>query len=265
MIERMSAHRERKGKQWGIVWSRMVCTSLIAAMLGATGPSLFAQASDQEQDPPPSQPGEQSQDEQDAETGETKSLDELLGLEENDDTDSAREAAEREAQEELERALIQREIDSAFKEAVRKMAISAELLGERFDPGLGTQRIQEAIIQKLDELIASARKQQSSSSSSSSSSSQQQARQQQARRQQSNQPSQNQSTGQQPATNSSPRPPGSEQGDFNSLLQESRIEWGSLPPRIRDQLLQSLKEEPSALYRRLTQDYYKRLADEASG
>lgn len=43
---------------------------------------------------------------------------------------------------------------------------------------------------------------------------------------------------------------------------ESRVEWGQLPPRVRDAVRQGVRDPMSAAYRRLTQEYYRRLAEE---
>ena len=233
--------------------------------------SPIASAQDDTELAPPTEKAEVSPP-QDVDEADEQSLDDLLGIEEDASAESARETAEAEAQAELERALNEQQISDAFKEAIQKMAVSAELLGEKFDSGLGTQRIQEDIIKKLDVLIESAQKQQSNSSSSSSSSSQQQQQQnqQQPRKQQQNQQQQNQqnqaqnNANQNPTDSSSPQPPGSEAVDINSILSEDRMEWGTLPDRYRDQLLQAMKDKPSSLYKRLTDQYYKRLADEAT-
>ena len=47
-------------------------------------------------------------------------------------------------------------------------------------------------------------------------------------------------------------------------LTESRIEWGRLPERVRELVLQGRRDRVSTIYERLTREYYKRLAEEAS-
>ena len=47
-------------------------------------------------------------------------------------------------------------------------------------------------------------------------------------------------------------------------LEEERTEWGNLPERVRDMLLQGSKEKFSSLYKQLTREYYRRLAEEGS-
>lgn len=223
------------------------------------------------QDSPPAPPRQDDPKKDEAKKDDAaKSLDELLGLEEDDSSRGAAEAAEREARDALDRALRAKEISDNFRDAIRQMGVSAELLGEKFDAGLGTQRVQEEIIRKLDDLIASARKEQSSSSSSSSSqSSSQQNRQQPRQQQQNNQQSpsdQNDSSrNNNPADSTQSNAPTQQpEGELKSLLAEGGVEWGSLPERVRDQLMQAMRDQPSALYRRLTQEYYRRLAEESS-
>ena len=47
-------------------------------------------------------------------------------------------------------------------------------------------------------------------------------------------------------------------------LSESRIEWGKLPERVRELVLQGRRDRVSSIYERLTREYYRRLAEEAS-
>ncbi|MHC4447318.1 MAG: hypothetical protein ACYSXF_06000, partial [Planctomycetota bacterium] len=91
------------------------------------------------------------------------SLDELLGLEPADREPGAEETAERERQQELERQLAEAQLADSFALALEKMGLSADLLEARLDPGLGTQRVQEDILAKLDQLIEEARKMRQSS------------------------------------------------------------------------------------------------------
>ena len=45
-------------------------------------------------------------------------------------------------------------------------------------------------------------------------------------------------------------------------LAEKLAEWGNLPPRLRDQLLQGLEDNFSQLYRQMTERYYQRLGEQ---
>jgi hypothetical protein len=152
------------------------------------------------------------------------------------------------------------------------MGVAADLLDAKFDPGLGTQRVQEDIIAKLAQLLDQAKKNKSNTSSSSSSSSQQQQQQQQkpqdpGKRNNQQQPKDNPSDqrNQNPSDNRSEMDsPAPQDPDPNAILEETRSEWGNLPQRVRDMLLQGRKDKFSTLYERMTEEYYKRLAEEGS-
>lgn len=217
-------------------------------------------ASDDPSTQPPATPPD------DKAAGGGKSLDELLGIGGDEaGRDAGEDAAERERQQVLDESLREREAAGAFAEAVRGMRLSAELLGDKFDTGVGTQRIQEDVIAKLDILIKQPPKRSRSSSSSSSSSSQSQRQQQpMPRQQQQQQQSGSDARNNQPNDSGEVNPPPFEEGPVNSILDETRTEWGSLPERVRDMIRQGLREEPSSLYQRLTEAYYRRLAEDAS-
>ncbi len=220
------------------------------------------------QDPPPTTdpPVEETTPPEDKKKQDAPpSLDDLLGLEEQAKDANADEAAQREIDEELQRELAEAQIRDAFRLAVEKMAISADLLDVRFDPGLGTQRVQEDIIAKLQQLIDQAKKQQQSSSSSSSSSSQQQSQPQDPGKQQKQE---QQQAGQQrnpnPQDSGEGDPPPLQQGDLNTVIDELNQEWGNLPERIRNMMRQGRRGKYSSMYERMTSEYYKRLAEDDS-
>jgi hypothetical protein len=218
---------------------------------------LPAAAQDSLQPSPPEPPAAEDAPEQEP----APTLDELLGLPARPQRDSAKEAADRLREEELRRKLEEEAIGDAFAQAIEQMSLSADLLDRDFDPGLGTQRVQEDIIRKLDQLIEYARKQSSQCSGSSGNPSR----------------SRSQSPGQQPRPDQQPgqqdgaasesgagAEPPRQDGDIGTELAESGSEWGSLPPRVRDELLQGRREKYSSLYEQLTRQYYQRLAEEGS-
>lgn len=192
------------------------------------------------------------------------SLDELLGLKREEQDRSAIEAARRDAEQELQRALAEARITDAFALALEKMTISADLLELELDPGLGTQRLQEEILSKLDELIDQAHELKSMGGKPSSDG---------GRSQNGTmprpQPGHDASCGCDHCA-SSPQDP--QQGglpprrdeEINRGLEETATEWGHLPGRIRDMLLQGRNERFSSLYEQLTREYYERLAEEGS-
>ncbi|MFM7051569.1 MAG: hypothetical protein ACKOYN_05465 [Planctomycetota bacterium] len=204
-----------------------------------------------------------------------KSLDDLLGVPAGGGDRSAEDAAEREQAERLQRSLDEASLQDLVARALDGMKTASGRLTEKRDAGLGTQRIQEEVVLTLDRLLEEAQRQQqqqqqrSSSSSSSRSQRQQQSDPSEQSQQQSQQQRQRQQRqqGQQPGSSESgeAEPPPSEEGVAGGgELSESRIEWGRLPERVRDLVLQGRRDKVSSLYERLTREYYRRLAEEAS-
>jgi hypothetical protein len=230
-----------------------------------------------------------------------KSLDELLGIggakagssEEPAPDDAARAAAEAEraARERLDKVLNDEQMRDLMREVVAGMRRSAALLDEK-ESGTAVQRVQAETIARLDALIDSAqqrqqqRQQQSSSSSSSSSSSQSSSQEQQQQQQQ------GQSQGDDEAQREAERraaeerrqraeqegqqgtnAPGDPQGGTPEVdpadaaqggpLEQSEAEWGRLPARTREAVRQGLREKMSTTYRWWTEQYYRRIAEEA--
>ena len=208
-------------------------------------------------------------------------LDELLDLaptprpvEDTTPIESPRAADDDPAVDGMKEQLSGEQLADAFAQAVADMDRVAERLEVRDDPGLDTQRLQESILERLDQLIEAAQQQQQSSSSSSGSGSGQSSNQdssaQNAGQQDGQQPG---DPGQQPgaaqAGGASENPgefsPGAV-GPINpgqGAIDELRQEWGALPPRLRDELSNGLDEPYSPVYRELTEAYYRRLAEEA--
>ena len=160
--------------------------------------------------------------------------------------------------------------EDTFESAVSLMDQVARRISERLDPGTETQRLQEDIVLRLDRVIAAARRQQHQGSSSESSSSD--ARPPDSGSDSVSTPSsssgQGTSSGQLQSGGSGSNPglasPGSV-GEVNAeegVMQHRRSEWGNLPPRLRDELSEGLKERFSSTYRSLTEAYYQRLAQD---
>jgi len=165
----------------------------------------------------------------------------------------------------VQRALSASEAADAFEQAVQEMDEVSRRLGRALDPGVDTQRMQESILRKLDQVIDSAKQQQSSSGGGGS-----------------GRP-RGQDTGgdelaqqQQPASGGAEAKPGGQQASTggagsgspqdpeaqDSAIEQLRKEWGTLPPRLRDELTQGLRERFSPLYRDMTEAYYKALAEQ---
>ena len=184
------------------------------------------------------------------------SLDELLGLEEqgqgsDDPNDEA-----------LQDILSPREAGEALGQAITLMDRVAQRIGDESDVSLPTQRLQEDILRKLDQVIESAQNNQqggggsSSSAQSSSSSSQQQPDQQQQGEQNSSQ------SGDASNPDQANMPGGTSVASPGDALAPNGVSWGALPQRIRDALSQGISDRYSEMYRSLTEDFYKSLAEE---
>ena len=256
--------------------NQLFTLTLVGACLSATP----LQAQDPTPTPPPAksepaseptvddpiEPAEEPEEESDA----PPSLDDLLGIEESEDGDDTDAIAEAERKRALDQALSEEKPADAFKSAVKDMKESANLLRDGMSTGLGTQRLQIRIVDRLQILIDSARRQQQqqqqqqqSSSSSSSQSQQDPGKRQDG--EQSNQESQSQQRNQSPSDASgSADPPGPESAILDGEIEETGMEWGNLPPRVRERITQGMRDRVSELYRSLTEAYYKRMAEEAS-
>jgi hypothetical protein len=222
---------------------------VLAAQPPATQPASEASSPSTPQ-PPASQP----------------SLDDLLEIEPEEESD-ADQPAEEARQRQLDEALSEEEAADAFEAAVKQMNLAAGQLRKR-DAGIGTQRVQEEVLRKLDAVIESAKKNQRQQSASSSSSSGQQGQQKEQQQQPPSNPQQPRDQSQGRAHGNENRdvidPPPPQEGPLNSILDESRTEWGALPERVRDLIQQGMSDRVSAMYRRMTEEYYRRLAEESS-
>jgi len=245
-------------------WLALVAAGLLAAP--------FAPAQETEPAPPEKQPEKEEPEKEAAEKqpGEEEalpSLDELLDLEEEDEPEEAADGEETEEpldpeKRDLERALDATQVSELFEQAVRQMADVAQRLERARDPGLTTQREQEEIIKKLDKLVEEAERRASQRQSQSSSQSQSQGQQQQ-------QPPSQQQQGSQRTQGSQSQgemtPPGRQEERLAEALDAAKAAWGALPPRVRDALTQGFDERYSTLYESMTEEYYRRLAEEPEG
>ncbi|MDX1564563.1 MAG: hypothetical protein R3236_04105, partial [Phycisphaeraceae bacterium] len=174
------------------------------------------------------------------------SLDELLGLPEQN-TGRPKTGTGDRPKIELPEADPQRD---PFKLAVADMKSAAGRLADQKDPGLQTQRDQQRAIKRLEQMLAMLR-QQNNSKNSKSQQQQQQQPQQPDSGSQKNQPNQGQQQGQQQQQGQSQQQAnqaGQSSGGGNGGPDEKKLdplnerlsEWGNLPPRLRDQLLEGL-------------------------
>lgn len=198
-------------------------------------------------------------------------LDELLGIVKPKDAGKA--GLPDSMKTDLDKRLSAEQTGDLFQEAValmgdasKRLAAAMELTRAKpgegavwgAEAGLGTQRVQEDVIRKLDAIIAQL--EQSGGGQSSRS------------RQQPGDPAQPQS---QQRTQSRQNPtsrggdgqtehdgPAQQPGEMRPELDAARAAWGALPERVREMLQQGSGDKYSSLYERLTADYYKRLAEQ---
>ncbi len=143
---------------------------------------------------------------------------------------------------------------------IEQMRSASQRLGRERDTGLATQRLQQAILNRIDQMIKAAQQSQQSGNPSESSDGRKQDQGNQGNAQQQKSAGQRDSTqaSRGDASAGSPR-----EGEVNNdPLHQRRVEWGNLPPRVRDELLQGSAERFSPIYRVLTEEYYRRLAEE---
>ena len=195
----------------------------------------------------------------------TPSLDDLLGIDgaedaagETSDDSEVVDPLEERRQEALDNRLNERSLAENLIAAVDDMNTAARMLGERRDPGLELQRLQLEIIRRLEAVIEEAQQQQQQSQSSSSSSSEQQQQQQQVPQQPQQQQQQQEGNQQQQQSSNEggdQQPPGRQEADLQAMFEESNVEWGELPERMRDMIRQGMRESVSRMYRRMTEEY----------
>jgi hypothetical protein len=233
--------------------------AILAGLLA--GSAAFAQESKPAEVPkPPEQPTPDK-----PKPAQPPSLDDLLGLP-PDKKPADKKPADKPApgdpnQAALERMLTQQEMAEQFEQAARLMAQTADRLEQARDTSIQTQRIQDDIIRKLDQIIADAKKQQKQSRSKSSSKQPQQGDQQEQPQQGSQAQNQNEQRSTSPAQQAGTAPTGND-ATLNPEVARG-AQWGNLPARYRDALLQGNNDTFSLLYRKWTEAYYKRLAEEA--
>jgi len=231
--------------------------------IAAPAPQDQKPAEERQEKPPEEQEEKPAEEQEEPPPAPLPDLDELLGLEEEEEAESEEEAQPApptDQERELQRRLSAQEAEDAFEEAVRQMGEVAETLRVARDAGVRTQRVQEDILKKLDMLIEQAEQNQSQSQSQQSQSQPRPQQRQQQRQQQQGQQSQSSNT--QGDNRQEMLPPGGQEAPLRDLLDAAQAAWGSLPPRVRDVLLQGSSDRFSSMYESLTEEYYRRLAEE---
>lgn len=226
----------------------------LAAILAALAPAGSASA---QEAPPPAPPADAARQPQ-----PLPDLDELLGLPRRKPAQDP--APRRDG--ELERQLRGDEQGDAFEQAVRLMNESAARLEGSLDAGVETQRLQDEAIKRLDQLIAQAQRNRQRQRQ------QQQQQQQQAQQQDQREQGGQRQSSQQEAMAEGRQPAGTGDRDSagpagrNAELNPAQLAggaaWGNLPAHVREALVQGLADRYSSMYQRLTEEYYRRLAEE---
>lgn len=231
---------------------------LLAALALAAG----AAAQDATPAQPPKQP-EQPAQPATPPPEKQPTLDELLGLPSAPPREGGKPRPEAvdPSKADLERKLSVREAAEQFKVAVDLMGETADRIQASRDTGLTTQRLQEDIVRKLDQLIKAAEQQQQQQQRSRSSSRSQ-------NQQQSQQPNQPQQGQRREAGKGEPQealepPPGQAPNPTPGTAARGAA-WGALPAHIRNPLMQGDTEKYSSLYQKITEAYYRRLAEETN-
>lgn len=187
---------------------------------------------------------------------ELPSLDEALGLQPSGDARAVDSA-------DLQQALSREQLDDLLAQAAELMNRTGERLASAADPGLPTQRLHAETIVKLDQLINEIESQQQSQSKPKPKPKPNQQQQGQPNQQQQQQQQQNQAQQQaNQAANRDQAGPARQDGQLNSVQTAGAANWGNLPPHVRDALRQGLSDKFSSMYQQLTEQYYKRLAEE---
>ncbi|MBI1189227.1 MAG: hypothetical protein GC200_00900 [Tepidisphaera sp.] len=219
-------------------------TTRLFALAGGLWLSGFAFAQVHSAQPPaPAQP----------ERAPEPTLDDLLGLTKPTDAKAGDNSPSRA---ELDRKLGDTPEDpDPFAQAVALMHQATDRLSKADDPGVQTQRLQDQVIEKLDRLIAEAQKNKNQKNKSKSKPKPNDGSQK---------PEQQQSSQNQPApSNQAGNPSVARQdGELRPPPPSAAASWGDLPQRERDLLTQGLSDRFSAVYRQLTEEYYKRLAEQ---
>lgn len=183
-------------------------------------------------------------------------LDDLLGLPRAEPRAAGAAAPEDEAL--REKLTDEEEPTEDFERAVELMSTTAQRLSVAGDAGLPTQRMQEDIVRALDKLIAQAEQNQQQSRSKQ----RQQQQQQQGSQREQRQQSQAQRSEAARGESSENQPPAGQEARPAALSPAAQAAWGNLPQHVREALVQGASDRFSSMYQRLTETYYRRLAEE---
>ncbi len=161
----------------------------------------------------------------------------------------------------LDRRLAGQDVSEDFLQAVSMMRETSERLTSANDTGLETQRLQQEVLKRLDKMIEDAKKNQKSKQKQKQQQQQDQDQQQNQEQQQSSQQKQQQQQQQSAQTAQGGNVP-KQNAQLKAPPAGASASWGDLPPHVREALLQGFSDKFSATYEQLTQEYYKRLAEQ---
>lgn len=235
------------------------------ALMAALCATTLTAAAQPQPTPTPTPPPQQPEPKPAPAPTSEPSLDELLGLPATTPPKPAEATQPAPTPDDaIKRALQDADKPAGFGDIVELMSTAGDRLTARSDAGLDTQRTQEDALRKLDKLISDAKKQQQQKkkqkSKSKSKPEDSPSEQQQQQQQQSSQAEQRaSSSSQQSSTGGGP---GRQDGPLKTPLAGGEASWGNLPPHVRDALRQGSSDRFSSLYRTLTEEYYKRLAEQ---
>jgi hypothetical protein len=193
-------------------------------------------------------------------------LDELLGLKpdpkKGSEASKAGEKTMPPTASDLDRKLSPQEAKEKFEEAVALMGDTATRLQKSKDTGIDTQRLQEDIVRRLDMVIREAEQNRQQSKSQKQKQKQQQQDQSQQQQQQQSQSPKRRDDPHNSDSRDNLDPPAARPAELNPELAAKGQAWGALPQRVREALLQGTGDKYSTLYQRLTEQYYRKLAEE---
>ena len=288
-----------------ITTKQLIASALALAFMAGT--PAFAHT----QEKPGAEPAIENQ----PDSPDEPSIDDLLGLDDDAPDDKPDEGPDPEEPDDtdpqltrdLDKALTGQQAADQFAQAIDEMEEVAIRLSDEKDPGIDTQRMQDEIILKLEQIIASAEKTKSKQKPKPGQGKPQQGKPREADKpgqqpgeqqgekpgekpgeQQGDQPGeqQGQKPGEKPGEGQGEQQgekpgegegqqqgdkPGSQSGQTGSQgsvrneelsmkdLREG--EWGNLPPRLRDELAESLSETFNPVYRAATEAFYRRIAE----
>lgn len=262
---------------------------------------------------PQEKPDQEPAIENKPESADEPSIDDLLGLDDDEPGDDDKpdpkpddgDETDPKLTRDLDKALTGKQAADQFAQAIEEMQEVAIRLGEESDPGIDTQRMQDEIILKLEQIIASAEKKKSQQKPKPGQGKPQQGKPREADKpgeqpgeQQGDKPGEKpgEKPGDKPGEQQGDKPgdkPGEQQGEKpgegegqgeqqgdkpgqqsgqngsrgsvrNEELSMKDLregEWGNLPPRLRDELAESLSETFNPVYRAATEAFYRRIAE----